>query len=103
MQNAVLISAQVGEVLDGPAFSLDELAHACGVRPDWVQARVEAGVLQVDLSTGAWRFDSLSVLRARRIVHLETAFDADPQLAALTADLIEEVTQLRRQLAARQR
>ena len=103
MPHAVLTSAQVGEVLDGPVFTLDELAHACGVGPDWVQARVDAGVLQVDLTTGAWRFDSFSVLRARRIVQLETTFDADPQLAALTADLIEEVTRLRRQLAARQR
>src|SRR5450830_1001541 len=29
---------------------------------------------------------------------LEATFDADPQLAALTVDLIEEVTRLRRQL-----
>ena len=103
MQHAVFISAQECEVLDGPAFTLDELAHACGMSSDWVLARVEAGVLQVDLSTGAWRFDSVSVRRARRIVQLETTFDADPQLAALTADLIEEVTHLRRQLAAQQR
>ncbi|RYF39595.1 MAG: MerR family transcriptional regulator, partial [Comamonadaceae bacterium] len=59
---------------------------------------VEAGVLQVDLDTGQWRFDSATLVRARRIASLEACFDADPQLAALTADLIEEVAQLRRQL-----
>jgi chaperone modulatory protein CbpM len=32
---------------------------------------------------------------------LETCFDADPQLAALTADLIEEVARLRKQLELR--
>ena len=37
-------------------------------------------------------------LRARRLAQFETTFDADPQLAALTTDLIEEVAQLRQQL-----
>jgi chaperone modulatory protein CbpM len=46
----------------------------------------------------AWRFSGATVVRARRIAHLELTFDADPHLAALTADLIEEVTNLRQQL-----
>ena len=100
MQNAVLVLAQLGEVLDGAGLDAEELACACGVTVDWVHARVEAGVLEVDASSGKWRFDSVTLTRARRVVHLETLFDADPQLAALTADLIEEVTRLRRQLEA---
>jgi len=100
MKTASFSSSERAEVLDGPAFTAEELARACGVAPDWVQARVEAGVLQVDASSGAWRFDCLTLVRARRLVHLETTFDADPQLAALTADLIEEVKSLRRQLRA---
>ena len=112
MQAAVVTLFEIGEVVDGPAFSVEELARACGVGADWVRARVEAGVLQVDgggsgAGTGAtpatiaiWRFDSLMLVRARRIAHLESAFDADPQLAALAADLIEEVTDLRRRLRA---
>jgi len=100
MQIAILLSAEPGEALDGPVLSVDELAHSCGVSIDWVLARVEAEVLPVDNRSGVWRFDSLTLARARRIVALETTFDADPQLAALTADLIEEVTRLRRQLAA---
>lgn len=87
-----------GELLDDPAFSADDLAHACGVGTGWIRERVEAGVLRVDQSSGEWRFDSTTLLRARRIVQLETGFDADPQLAALTADLIEEVARLRRRL-----
>lgn len=104
MQHAVLVSAQLGEVLAGSAFTAEELARACGVALDWVHARVDAGVLQVDtasgLAVGLWRFDSFTLVRARRIAQLESTFEADPQLAALTADLIEEVTRLRRQLAA---
>ena len=61
---------------------------------------MEAGVLQVDMASGEWRFDSVTLVRARRIAQLETTFEADPQLAALAADLIEEVTRLRRQLRA---
>jgi chaperone modulatory protein CbpM len=93
-------SAQQCEVLGDAAFSIEELARACGVAPDWVHARVEAGVLQVDMASGEWRFDSVTLVRARRIAQLETTFEADPQLAALAADLIEEVTRLRRQLRA---
>ena len=37
-------------------------------------------------------------VRARRLARLESTFDADPELAALTTDLIEEVAALRRRL-----
>jgi chaperone modulatory protein CbpM len=87
-----------GEVLGEAAFTAEELARACGVQLGWVRERVEAGVLQVNPATGEWRFDSTTLVRARRIAGLEADFDADPQLAALTADLIEEVDRLRRRL-----
>jgi len=89
-----------GEVLADAAFSAEELARACGVSPDWVIERVEAGVLQADPDSRPWRFGSVTLVRARRVAQLEASFDADPQLAALTADLIEEVARLRRQLSA---
>ena len=100
MQHSPLASTVVGEVLYDAGYTADELAHACGVAPDWVQDRVETGILQVDRTTGAWRFDSVTLVRARRILQLEKTFDADPQLAALTTDLIEEVARLRRRLLA---
>ncbi len=104
MQPSTLLSAQVGEVLGAGAFSVEELAHSVGVAVEWVHARVEAGVLEAGPADHAhvelWRFDNVALVRARRVAQLEAVFDADPQLAALTADLIEEVTRLRRQLAA---
>ena len=100
MQHPPLASMAVGEVLYEAAYTADELAHACGVAAEWVQDRVEAGILQVDRSTGAWRVDSVTLVRARRIVQRDKTFDADPQLAALTTDLIEEVARLRRTLLA---
>ncbi|MBY0409538.1 MAG: MerR family transcriptional regulator [Burkholderiaceae bacterium] len=89
------------------ALTLDALARACRMDTHWVLARVQDGVLQADVDTEvgavaenpeALRFTSTTVVRARRLAHLEITFNADPQLAALTADLIEEVLTLRRQL-----
>jgi chaperone modulatory protein CbpM len=95
------IPAGLVELLDDAALTLTDLARGCRVTPEWVQTHVEAGVLQ-PLGGGAateWRFASATLTRARRIAQLETTFDADPQLAALAADLMEEVARLRRLLA----
>ncbi len=89
------------EVLIGAVFSVEEAAQACGVDVLWLLERVEAGVLQVHVESEGWRFDCFTLVRARRVAHLENCFDADPQLAALTADLIEEVARLRKQLEMR--
>ena len=89
------------EVLIGAVFSVEEAPRACGVDVLWLEKRVDAGVLHVHVGSEGWRFDCFTLVRARRVAHLETCFDADPQLAALTADLIEEVARLRRQLELR--
>lgn len=87
---------------DSAALTLEALARACCMDADWVTARLEEGLLQPGAAgsgnPAAWRFSGATVVRARRIAHLEVTFDADPHLAALTADLIEEVTSLRQQL-----
>ena len=92
----------LSEVLDTAALDLEQLAHACQQKPDWVVQHVHDEVLHIDSDSGRsytqWRFSSLTLLRAKRIAYLETAFDADPQLAALTADLMEEVLALRKQV-----
>jgi len=88
------------EIVESQAFTVDALARACGVAPEWVRTRVEAGVFFGHGAAGSWHFDSVTLVRARRILHLETVFESDPQLAALTTDLIEEVARLKRQLRA---
>ena len=93
------------DVLDEQALSLEQLAAACRMAPQWVVERVTTGVLHCDTTdaTGqsspqSWRFSTHTVIRARRIAQLERTFEADPELAALTADLMEEVRQLRRRI-----
>ena len=93
------------EVLEAHALTLKQLAQACRTDFDWVIQRVQSGVLECDTDgalhnpdTDSWRFSSYTVIRARRIADLERMFDADPELAAMTADLMEEVRQLRKRL-----
>ncbi|WP_024539118.1 MerR family transcriptional regulator [Comamonas badia] len=89
----------VAEILgDAPCLSVQDLAQACRMQVGWVTERLSAGLLQGELQAGHWRCSGAAIVRARRLAQFETAFDADPELAALTTDLIEEVAQLRQQL-----
>jgi len=87
-------------LIDEETLDLHELASACAVPPAWVVERIEAGLLACRSSSGEMRFASAHLVRARRLVTTERCFDANQEVAALVADLIEEVEQLRRQLQA---
>jgi len=97
------------ELLDEAAMDTLALARACQRDADWVQTRVTEGIFSPDANApgqaGAqprqWRFSCTTVVRARRVAQLEHMFDADPQLAAMTVDLMEEVLELRRRLGHR--
>ena len=83
-------------------LSLEELASAGGIQPAWVVERIRAGLISIDDGEPAsWRFTDLHLTRVRRMVSMERDMDANPELAALVADLIEEVQQLRSRLAGR--
>lgn len=100
MPHAFHLPVQLGELLDEHALTLEELAQACRRDPAWVSARLQAGVIEAQgPHAGVYYFTSSTLVRARRIAHLETTFDADPHLAALAADLMEEVAALRLRLA----
>lgn len=80
---------------DEELITLEELAAVCAVSAEWVRARVEEGLLP---ARSEWRFDALTVRRVRRMCALERDFDAVPELAALMADLLEELDALRARL-----
>lgn len=89
-----------GTVLEEAGLTLEELVRACAVDRQWVVYRVDEGLLPViRLEAGEWRFSSRELARARRLSALERDFDAVPELAALVADLQEEVESLRARLA----
>ncbi|GAA5179228.1 MULTISPECIES: chaperone modulator CbpM [Halomonadaceae] len=90
-----------GVVLDEASLTLEEFAHACAVERQWVVERVESGMLGDGTRYVAqWRFSSRDLTRARRLRQMEADFDAVPELAALVADLFEEVDRLRGRLRA---
>jgi chaperone modulatory protein CbpM len=96
MQDNDVVAAAV---LEDACFSLEELASACAVNPEWVIRHVEEGVL---ISPGGavleWRFTSRDLARLRHIRAMERDFDAVPELAALVADLLDEIDRLRARL-----
>lgn len=89
-----------GVLLDDVALTLDELARACNVEPDWVVRHVRAGVLggEVSVQVTSWRFRSGDLVRARRLLRVERDFDANEDLAALVVDLGDEIRRLRTRL-----
>lgn len=89
-----------GVLLDEVALTLDELALACQVEPDWVVRHVKAGVLGggESLEITSVRFRSGDLVRARRLRNIEQAFDANEDIAALVLDLGDEIHRLRTRL-----
>ncbi len=96
--------------MHGPGIELDalltlqQLERALALSPGWVSERVAAGL--IDPAAGdaagdptAWRFDAFVLRRARAMVRVERGFDAVPELAALVADLEDEIAALRSRLA----
>jgi len=88
-----------GELLDEVCLTLEQLCSLCAVDPEWVAVHVQLGHLQAsDGDPVQWRFGLREIRRTRHIRQMEVAFDAAPELAALVADLIEELDALRARL-----
>jgi chaperone modulatory protein CbpM len=89
-----------GVLLDEVALTLEELARAVDVEPEWVVRHVQAGVLggEVAVQITSWRFRSRDLDRARRLLRLERDFDANEDVAALVIDLGDEIRRLRSRL-----
>ncbi|WP_151447072.1 chaperone modulator CbpM [Lacisediminimonas profundi] len=92
----------IAVLLDETRLTLDELASSCTVSRQWVIERIQAGALDADpgMPPEQWRFSSRDLLRVRRLQDVERTFDANPELAALVADLFDEVGRLRARLRA---
>ncbi|SFN04165.1 chaperone modulatory protein CbpM [Formivibrio citricus] len=87
----------VGSLMEETWLTLEQVAAACMVEPDWLVRHIEDGCFpHAESIAGTWRFSGTCLLRARRMRELERNFDAVPELAALVADLLEEMDLLRR-------
>lgn len=86
-------------LLDDGGLTLPEFSRACAVEEAWVVLHVREGLLAAaGDAPDAWRFGSPAVRRARALLKLERDFEAAPELAALVADLMDELETLRAQL-----
>jgi chaperone modulatory protein CbpM len=89
-------SVSVTVSLDDALLSLDELCRVHAVSPQWVIERIEAGLLPAPAGAPrGWRFDATLRQRVRCMARIERDFDAGPELAALVADLLDELERLR--------
>lgn len=88
-----------GSLLEDTWLTLEQVAAACTVDPAWLLRHIEEGLFPHTASvSGVWRFSGASLTRARRMRQLERDFDAVPELAALVADLLEELDGMRARL-----
>lgn len=88
-----------GVVEEEACLTIEELCAACSLEREWLVHRIEEGLFPVSGGIVAeWRFGAAGITRARRMRALERDFDAVPELAALVADMLEEMDDLRARL-----
>jgi chaperone modulatory protein CbpM len=87
-------------LVDEVRIGLTEFAASCTVSREWIIEHVEAGVLldQAPPEPERWSFTSRDLIRARALQSLERQFDANPEIAGLVVDLVEELERLRARL-----
>lgn len=87
---------QIPTVVETTWLSVEEVAAACGVDPQWLYTRIEQGLFPpAEWVEGRWRCTIAALRRARRMHAIERDFEAVPELAALVADLLEQLDVLR--------
>jgi chaperone modulatory protein CbpM len=84
------------EILEGACLTLEQLCSLAALERDWLVRHVQEGRIPVAGRVLAeWRFTTVHLHRARRMHDIERIYDAAPELAALVADMLEEIDALR--------
>ena len=80
-------------------LTLEQLCSVCALERDWLVVRVREGLIPAQGGSDAeWRFTTTTLSRVRRMREIERNYDAAPELAALVADMLEEMDALRSRL-----
>jgi chaperone modulatory protein CbpM len=87
----------VEALLDDLWLDMSELCRLAGVSEGWLRQCMDQDLLASRQAgrRDEGRFNEADLRRVRRIAHLEREFDAAPELAALVADLEDEIAALR--------
>ena len=84
---------------DDACLSVEELCSVCALEREWLVLRVREGLIPATGSADTdWRFTTTTLARVRRMREIERTYDAAPELAALVADMLEELDTLRARL-----
>ena len=88
-----------GCLLEQTWLTVEQAAALCAVEPEWLAMHLDQGLCPpLERTANAWCWSSTTLARVRRMRGFERDFDAAPELAALMADLLEEMDQLRSRL-----
>ena len=91
-----------GSLFDESArLSIGDLSRMCAVDERHIVEFVEEGVLHVVDVRTEWRFSGDALRRARLALRLERDLELNLAGVALAVELLEEISQLRRELKAR--
>ncbi len=84
---------------DDAGLTLEQLCSVCALEREWLVLRVRVGLIPAtEVGAAEWRFTTTTLARVRRMREIELTYDAAPELAALAADMLEEIDQLRARL-----
>ena len=98
-KNTFLVMREI-VIEEQPKLSLEELCVACHVTPDDIQDMVDFGVIDVENNIlETYEFDMHHLRRVRTAIHLQQDLEVNLAGAALVLDLMDEVEQLRTQVA----
>ncbi len=89
----------IGIGLEEACLTIEQVAACGAVDAAWVHERVTEGLLTTAGSGTEWRFTATHLTRVQRMRGIERDFEAAPELAALVADLLEQLDAARRLLA----
>jgi chaperone modulatory protein CbpM len=90
---------QIAAIIGENCLTLEQICGLCAVEQEWVLQHMDEGLLSgLQADSGEWCFSDAELKRAKRILAIERTFDAIPELAALVADMQEELDVLRRTL-----
>lgn len=85
------------ELLEGEVLPAEQTARLCCVSTKWLHDRLEQEVIYASHKDGHFYFSATMLTRIKDVAHIERTYDADPQLAALVADLMQEIRVLKNQ------
>ena len=89
----------IAAIMEDACLTVEQLCAACSIDEEWIIRHVQEGLFAISgVVDSEWRFSSADLRRAQRMRDIERKFDAAPELAALVADMLEEMDELRARL-----